>query len=126
MPENKKGSPLLLCFLTFILSYLLLIFGVMGVLGKTPGVRTCFAFGVFSLLCAFFVFLFALFKLPIAFYAFLTGLLIGYFEMFRSFSNRLTGWGDLAGILSLFVWAASGLLAGVLLQMIVSWFRKHR
>ena len=49
---------------------------------------------------------------------FLIGLLVGFFEMFRTFLFVKSGWEDLTGIILLLTWAAIGLSVGGIIQFI--------
>lgn len=94
----------------------LILFGVAVVLGNPIDTRNLLAFTGFGVLVGLVTALLVFFRLKIAAAVFLGGLLFGYFEMFRAFFNKMGGWGDLAGILSIFLWPIVGLALGLILQ----------
>lgn len=56
---------------------------------------------------------------------YLVGLGCGFIEMYRQFLSRDTGWNDLAGIMSLFVFAGIGLIAGLAVNLIQSLLKRR-
>jgi len=104
----------------------LMLLGVGVVLGNPLEPRILLAFigygTVVGLVTAALVF----FRLKIAGSVFVVGLLFGFFEMFRAFFSNMNGWGDLAGILSVMLWPAVGLISGLILQAGYHFYTKLR
>ena len=109
-------------------SFLMLLIGIKGVLGNEVNIRNMAAFFSFSVLAGIISSCMVYYSFKIALALFSAGLVIGFFEMFRAFLGKMSSWGDLIGILSLFVWAAMGLGAAVLVQLgyyLYSRFKKN-
>lgn len=119
-PKKYKLAALSMPVLTFIL----LFTGVKVFAGMEIGVRNYFAYAVFSLIIGAIVALFIYFKMTAAFLCFMAGYVTGFCLMYRAFIYDSSGWGDLAGIISLLFWIAIGLGAGLLLQLAIYLFRK--
>lgn len=66
------------------------------------------------------------YRLKYALIFFIAGIALGYFEMFRRFMDDLDGWGDLAGILSLFMLITAGMVAGLVVQIIHHYYKKYK
>lgn len=112
--------------ITAIISFLLLIVGINLVIGNEISTRNILVYIGFSFIAGIITFLLAIFRTKIAFYSFLIGLFIGFFEMYRAFLSEMTGWGDLIGIISLFLWTGVGLIAGLIFQLAHYLIIKHR
>ncbi len=117
MFKLEKKNYLFLGAIIGILSFVLLFIGVKFVLGNEVNFNNMIAYLIFSLLAGGLASLLVFFRLKIAFLIYNIGLLIGYFEMYRAFLNGMGGWGDLVGVLSLFIWAAIGLGIGLVIQL---------
>ncbi|WP_342600960.1 hypothetical protein MHB48_08075 [Psychrobacillus sp. FSL H8-0483] len=112
--------------ITIILSLFLLILGVKYVLGQDLVVQNFIAFAVISVLVGTITGALLFYKLKFAYYIFTAGLLIGFIELFRSFISGMDGWGDLIGILSLFIFTAFGLVIGLIIEAILYFIRKNK
>ena len=112
--------------ITIILSLFLLILGVKYVLGQDLVAQNFIAFAVISVLVGTITGALLFYKLKIAYYIFTAGLLIGFIELFRSFISGMDGWGDLVGILSLFIFTAFGLVIGLIIEGILYFIRKNK
>ncbi len=102
--------------LIFIISFLMLFIGIRIVLGNELIVRNLLAFMGLSLLTGVIASSLVYFRFKLSFIFFVAGLFIGFFEMYRAFLSDMSGWGDLIGIMSLFMWAITGLGVGLLVQ----------
>ncbi|TQR20745.1 hypothetical protein [Psychrobacillus vulpis] len=111
---------------TIILSLFLLILGVKYVLGHDLVIRNFIAFAVISVLVGTISGALLFYKLKIAYILFTTGLVIGFIELFRSFIVGKDGWGDLVGILSLFIFTAFGLVIGLIVEGILFFIKKNK
>ncbi|WP_313890844.1 hypothetical protein [Psychrobacillus sp.] len=98
------------------LSLFLLILGVRYVLGQDLVIMNFIAFAAFSVVAGAFSAALLFYNLRIGFYLFAAGLAIGFIELFRSFIVGKDGFGDLAGILSLFIATSFGLFAALLVE----------
>lgn len=108
-----------------LISMFLLILGVKYVLGQDLVIMNLLAFAAFSIVIGVLAGAMLFYKLRKAFYVFGIGLLIGFFEMYRSFITGPEEFGDLAGILSLFIFTAFGFVIGLIVEAIFYLLRKN-
>lgn len=108
------------------ISLFLLILGVKYVLHQDLVIMNLLAFAAFSIVIGVLAGAMLLYKLHKAFYIFTVGLLIGFFEMFRSFITGPEEFGDLAGILSLFIFTAFGFVIGLIVEAIYYLSKKNK
>jgi hypothetical protein len=121
LPKRKYWLVgLIMAIITFVLVFI----GVKVVLGNAVTIQNVVFYIVFSGLVGGLTATMVFFKLKASFILFLTGLLIGFFEMYRAFFNRMTGWGDLIGIISLLIWGIIGLGVGIVIQFIIYAYKK--
>ncbi|PJK17710.1 hypothetical protein CQS04_02200 [Chryseomicrobium excrementi] len=122
MNANYKTLGVLVMSITLFL----LLLGV-GVLLDQPlttsNVVTIIAYG---LAAGLFAGALAFLNLKIGVIIFLIGLAIGFFEMFRSFLFASGEFGDLAGLLSLFIFTAFGLVLAVVVEGIRYFIAKSK
>lgn len=111
---------------TGLISFVLLIAGVRNVLGQTLVLKNYLAFGVFGLIIGTAAFLLLFYRLKIAFWIFMVALLLGFAELFRNFIMVDNGFGDLIGILSLFLFSTFGLVLALIVQFVVKFIKKNR
>ncbi|OZS78697.1 hypothetical protein CF394_03930 [Tetzosporium hominis] len=112
MNANYKTLGVLVMSITLFL----LLLGVGIVLDQpltTSNVVTIIAYG---LAAGLFAGALAFLNLRKGVFIFLIGLAIGFFEMFRSFLFSSGEFGDLAGLLSLFIFTAFGLVLAVIVE----------
>ncbi len=113
-------------FFTGLTSFVLLILGVRTVLGQELEWKNYLAFGIFGLIVGIFSSLLLFYKLKIAFRIFMIAVVLGFAELFRSFFMNTGGFGDLAGILSLFIITSFGLGIAFMVQAVVMLTRKNK
>ncbi|MEK5037739.1 hypothetical protein [Sporosarcina sp. FSL K6-3457] len=113
-------------FFTGLTSFVLLILGVRTVLGQELEWKNYLAFGIFGLIVGVFSSLLLFYKLKIAFRIFIIAVALGFVELFRSFLMNTGGFGDLAGILSLFIISSFGLGIAFMVQAVVMVTRKNK
>jgi hypothetical protein len=113
-------------FFTGLTSFVLLILGVRTVLGQELGWKNYLAFGIFGLIVGIFSSLLLFYNLKIAFRIFMVAVVLGFAELFRSFLMNTGGFGDLAGILSLFIITSFGLGIAFMVQAVVMITRKSK
>lgn len=116
MDKSKKNF-WVIWSLVSIISFLLFLLGTKYLLGIQITVQNTIAYIIVSFIYGTVSSSLYLLKLKIVCVTFLTGLLVGFFQMFRMFFNDIGGWGDLAGLMSLFTWMAVGLCVGVVSQL---------
>lgn len=109
-----------------VLSFVLLFIGVSQVLGNTIELPNIIAYLVFSLLVGIVIGSLGYFNLKFAFIFTVLGFIVGFFEMYRAFIAGMTGWGDLIGILSLFMWVIVGLGLGLITQLGFYLYNKNK
>lgn len=107
------------------ISMFLLILGIKYVLGQDLVIMNLLAFAAFSIVIGVLAGSMLLYKLRKAFYIFMIGVLLGFFEMYRSFFVGPEEFGDLAGILSLFIFTAFGFVIGLFVEAIFYLLRKN-
>ena len=95
-----------------VASFVLFLAGIMLLLGNPLVPQNFTVILILSFLFGLLASALYLLKRKTAFYLFLAGLTVGFFEMSRLFLSNSDGWGDLAGIASLFTWVAIGLASG--------------
>ena len=103
----------------------LLILGIKYVLGQDLVIMNVVAFAAFSIVIGLLAGAMLFYKLRKAFSIFIIGLLIGFFEMYRLFIAGPKEFGDLAGILSLFIFTAFGLVIGLVVEAIFYLVKKN-
>ena len=113
MLNIAKKNYLVIGLIAAVISFILLFVGVGVVLGNEFTTGNIVAFTGFSILVGSLVALMIFFTYKIVFFTFIAGLVIGFFEMYRAFMSGMSGWGDLIGLLSLFIWTVSGLGSGI-------------
>ncbi|WP_144513170.1 hypothetical protein [Bacillus sp. FJAT-22090] len=109
-----------------VISMFLLILGVKYVLGQDLVIMNFVAFAAFSVAVGVIAGALLMYKLHKAFYIFTVGLVIGFIELFRSFIIGNDGWGDLVGILSLFIFTSFGLVIGLIVEGILYLIKKQK
>lgn len=105
-------------FFTALTSFVLLILGTRTILGNQLEVKNYLTFAVFGLTVGMLATLLRFYKMKAGFWIFMTSLVIGFAEMFRSFIMDKNGWGDIAGILSLFIITSFGFGITLIVQAI--------
>ncbi|MDW0117083.1 hypothetical protein QTL97_09060 [Sporosarcina thermotolerans] len=113
-------------FFTGLTSFCLLILGIRTILGTDLVLKNYFTFGVFSLTVGILAASLLFYKFKIAFRIFMAALILGFAEFFRSFLMDKNGFGDLIGILSLFIITTFGFGIAVIVQFIVIAIRKMK
>ncbi len=129
--RRKKGTILLknynkIAGIMIVISMFLLILGVKYVLGQDLVIMNFVAFAAFSVAVGVIAGALLMYKLHKAFYIFTVGLVIGFIELFRSFIIGNDGWGDLVGILSLFIFTSFGLVIGLIVEGILYLIKKQK
>lgn len=114
---GKKRNFWIIGIVIAIVSFTALYTGVRFVLNNAVKPRNFIAYLILSLILGAVSSVLYLFKLKIVNACFLLGVLIGYLEMYRAFLSNLSGWEDLAGFMSLFLWIGIGLSSGALAQL---------
>ena len=114
---GKKRNFWIIWISTTVISFLLLFVGIKFVLNSTVLARNIIAYLIVALVFGAISSSLYLLRFKIVNILFLFGLAVGFFEMYRAFWSNLSGWEDLAGFLSLFLWMGIGLSVGVLAQL---------
>ncbi len=104
----------------------LLWFGVRMILEQSLDMQNIFAYILMSITFGGLAGAFYALEMKAAFTLFVTGLIVGYFSMFWKFIVGMDGWGDLTGVLSLFIYAGIGLAVGLIVQLIWYIIRRIR
>ncbi len=101
---------------TAALSFLAFFVGVKFILGSILLPRNIFAFAVFGILFGALAAVLYLFRLKMISASLIIGLVVGFGLMYRVFWIGMSGWEDLAGFYTLFVWVGVSLSVGIVLQ----------
>ncbi|WP_252502531.1 hypothetical protein [Sporosarcina sp. Marseille-Q4943] len=113
-------------FFTGLTSFVLLILGIRTILGTELVFKNYLTFGVFSLTVGILASSLLFYKFKIAFRIFMAALILGFVEFFRSFLMDQNGFGDLIGVLSLFIISTFGFGLAIIVQFIVIGIQKTR
>lgn len=114
---GKKRIFWLIGISIMVLSFIALFSGVRFVLNRGIQPYNIIAYLILSLILGAISSALYLFKLKIINAFYLLGVFIGFLEMYRAFLSNLSGWEDLAGFMSLFLWMGVGLTVGALGQI---------
>lgn len=121
--ENHYGK---VGIITGLSTFVLLIIGLRNVLGQEIEILNFIAFSVFGLIIGIICATLLFYKLKIAFPIFIVVLIIAFFEMFRNYIQDVNGQGDLIGILSLFIISSFGLVIAVIVDFVLSLYKKYK
>ena len=121
--ENHYGK---VGIITGLSTFVLLIIGLRNVLGQDIEILNFIAFSVFGLIIGIICATLLFYKLKIAFPIFIVVLIIAFFEMFRNYIQDINGQGDLVGILSLFIISSFGLVIAVIVDFVLSLYKKYK
>jgi len=103
--------------LVALFSFILIFIAVRFVLDKTIYAQNIFGYITFSMILGLVSTALYLMKPKIAYVIFNLVILAGYVAMYLTFMSDLSGWEDLSGLLSLFIWILIGLGVGLLVQL---------
>ncbi|QOX62703.1 hypothetical protein FRZ06_04745 [Anoxybacterium hadale] len=110
--------------LVSVVSFILLYAGVRFVLDHQISFNNILAYAGFSLLIGVIASMLYLFRPKLSLSIFLAGLLVGFVSMYRAFLADGSGWGDLAGLISLFFFVILGLITGLIVQLAYHLYEK--
>lgn len=126
MKEKNIKISLITGIIAAVINFILLYSGVRFVLKNALYPRNITVFLTLSLVIGMISALFYYFNLKAAAFIFLTGVIIGFIQLFDMFARNLDGWGDLAGLMTYFIWLIIGLVAGLIIQAIFILIRKWK
>lgn len=112
MKENYKMLGVIVLSITLFL----LLLGTGVILKQELTVSNAVTMVAYGLAAGMFAGALAYLGLKIGVYLFLAGLLIGFIEMYRNFLFEDGGFQDLAGLLSLFIFTAFGLVLAIVVE----------
>ena len=124
MFKVDKKNFLIIGAIVETLSLILLIIGFALILGYKMNITNIITYMVFSTLAGGIAAALVFFRLKVWFFIYIIGLAVGFFEMYRSFFDAMSGWGDLVGVISLLIWPAMGLGVGLLVQLAIYLYRR--
>jgi hypothetical protein len=122
----KKHKSIIIGLIVGVMSFVLMYTGIKIINSTGITTQNIAYYVLFSLILGGISAIFHFYRLKYALIFFLAGIVIGYFEMFRRFMDDLDGWGDLAGLLSLFMFIAAGLIAGIIVQIVHHFYKKYK
>lgn len=111
-------------FFTGLTSFVLLILGIRTILGTDLTFKNYLAFGVFSLTVGIIAAVMLFYNMKIAYRVFMVALVLAFAEFFRSFLMNTDGFGDVIGVLSLYMITSFGFGVAIIVQFIVIAIRK--
>ena len=123
MKLGKKKHCMLGLIVT-VVSFILFFVGVKYVLLSNLDLKNIVFYFAFSVLLGLISGALVFWKFKIASWGLFIGLVIGFFEMYRAFFNRMSGWGDLVGVFTLFAFIIMGLGAGIIGQFVYFIYKK--
>lgn len=121
--ENKLWK---IGFFTGLTSFVLLILGIRTILGTELTFKNYLAFGVFSLTVGIIAAVMLFYNMKIAYRVFMVALVLAFAEFFRSFLMNTDGFGDVIGVLSLYMITSLGFGVAIIVQFIVIAIRKMK
>lgn len=124
MLKIEKKQFLLVGAIFEAMTLILLFIGIRGVLGNELMAKNIIGFVVFSTIVGLVAALLVYFNLKIILTTYILGYIIGFLQMFGSFFKDMSGWGNLIGIISLFMWLIIGLGSGLIIQLGVYFYKK--
>ncbi|MDW0112771.1 hypothetical protein [Sporosarcina saromensis] len=113
-------------FFTGLTSFVLLILGIRTILGTELTFKNYLAFGVFSLTVGIIAAVMLFYNMKIAYRVFMVALVLAFAEFFRSFLMNTDGFGDVIGVLSLYMITSFGFGVAIIVQFIVIAIRKMK
>jgi MFS family permease len=122
----KKHKSIFIGLIVAAISFVLMYTGIRFINNTELTAQNIAYYVLFSLVLGIISAIFHFYRLKYALIFFLAGIVIGYFEMFRRFMDDLDGWGDLAGLLSLFMFIFAGLIAGIIVQIVHHFYKKYK
>lgn len=108
------------------ISFILMFIGIRFINNTEVTIQNIVYYVLFSSMLGGVAAVFCFYKLKYALIFFIIGIAIGYFELFRSLTTNSDGWGDLAGLLSLFMLITTGLITGIIVQTAYHFYKKHK
>jgi hypothetical protein len=122
---ERKNKKILIVFTgVTILSFIFIFLGLKIAAGSLLSIQNSLLLLGFCLLIGAVSAAFYRFNLKTAWIFFNAGVMVGLFEMYRTFFKDLSGWEDLVALASLFAWILIGLGAGLVIQLIIYLYHK--
>lgn len=112
----KKNKWLIIGLVIALISFALILIGMLMLNPGAVKAQNIFAYMLFSLILGVVAAVLQRLMLDIPLLFFIGGIGIGFFQMFISFEDKSSGWGDLAGIAYLITYIVLGFLAGIIAQ----------
>lgn len=104
-----------------LIVFVLMLIGMLSLNSGDVSAQNIISYIIFSLILGAVAAVLQRLSLDYVLLFFIGGIGIGFFQMFRSFGDKSSGWGDLAGIAYLISYIGIGLLAGVFAHTYI-WF----
>lgn len=123
--KKERRGPLWAGMITAALTFILFFCAIRFVLGSQPSAANILAYLAVAVIFGIVSYPLFMLRPRVAFCLFEGGLLVGFVFMYSMFRNGMTGWSDLAGILTFFIFTVGGLAAGLLAQLIVHLVRRR-
>lgn len=113
-------------FIVAFLSFLLVLMGLKVIAGSMLSLQNILLLLGFCVILGIVSTLFYSLHYKVAWHLFNAGILIGLFEMYRTFFANKNGWEDLAALATLFIWVLIGLCAGLIGQIVFYFYLKNK
>lgn len=124
--NNRNRKLLINLILVALFSYVILFTGIRFVLDNQVSLQNILAYLGFSMMLGLVSSALFLMKPKAAYIIFLMGIVVGYIAMYRAFLSNLSGWEELSGLMSLFIWILIGLGVGLIIQFGFYLYHKFR
>lgn len=128
MEKRNKKMAVLIAIIVAILSFSLLLLGIKYILGASIMLQNIIAFITVGIIVGAISFGLFLLRQKVSFVVFLFSLVSGFVFMFNTFNKDMDGWGDLAGLLSFFMFSLLGLTLALIIQLVaylINRYKKH-
>lgn len=112
----KKHKWLITGCVIALISFVLILIGMLILNPGAVNAQNIVGYLVFSLILGVIAAVLQRLMFDVALLFFIGGIGIGFFQMFISFRDKSSGWGDLAGIAYLITYIVLGFLAGIIAQ----------
>jgi hypothetical protein len=112
--------------ITAVLSFVALYVGIRVVSANAIAAQNIMAHIIFSVLLGIIAGVLVFFRLKISFLTYIAGVLLGFIFMYKAFLYDMTGWEDLIGVLSLLIFTVSGLILGLLAQLVYYLYKRYK
>jgi len=124
--KKERQGALRAGIITAAVSFALFFSAIRFVLGSVPNGWNVMAYLGLAVIFGILSYVLFMLRPRVAFYIFEAGLLSGFALMCGMFKNGMTGWSDLAGIMTFFIFVTGGLASGLFVQLIIYFVQRRK